>query len=900
MKAIKLFLIIVVILQTSFTTAQSFIVCDVVISDTTSSLLDPEIDWFGHHYCWANEQGIWVGNIDSVTGNFIPNNGKGILIDSTPSYRGMKAVANGPEWAISKNGSLIIYPDSVDDKIIQIGTAKLVNTKWVAQPLPNSYGRIPFFGSYDNTYLKDGITCASYNITTLQPTGMRLRNTSDTTEIIPPDMSGGRWIKGLYAISLSQEKQAPYEVGYFDANTKKYTKIANFQTEIDQAWVIPVEEYNTYALWCIEKKTDQDEIAIFIKYGNFWKKFDSIRIPTDRKEIFSPEPFFWNGQPYIFLVARPRQGQPQSLYDQVWIVGLDPQNRLFRMISEAAPMNRTDPEVFYTTKEPVIYYTESRKDGRKIIHKCATGLAADIHTYEKSPFREMVFSKDYFPGTNDIYGRYLGSTETMTIIQHKGKLYAGMGNWMDYPWDITGKNEGSQILRKDSFNSPWVVDTSLGYRSMRTEAVLSVTFDKDFSGNTLSQPVNLLVCGAGDISIDRPREITIWVRDDINGIWKKNTGFTVTKGSAGIRSFKIHTDKVTGKQFLFAGMVEGDIIKVQYNPGKYGWLEIDTTRELRGMGRVMAMCECNGDLYAAAGVDLVGKDTAGGLYRRIDGENPSWELIYRWPYNALDEGDETNIMRGITCIPDPKGTGKDVIVGTRAYPGVVEIIEPHNNHKIYTELYIKSFFSSQWDINYNRGVSLSAYNYFVPDTIDSEEIWWQSLWVENPKNSSHPYNGSHFLVRFKDGTYQYGDIFDNKNPVPNGKNLRACRTICKSPFPEEPNTYYFGGYDCASDTSNNTSWIYKGVITGGTSVDDVIFKDENFIIYPNPTNTTLFIKTENNNSLQYQISNSIGQVIQQEQLNGNSIDVSNLQRGFYFIQLKDENGNLFTSKFIKE
>jgi len=50
---------------------------------------------------------------------------------------------------MSKNGSVCIYPDSVDAKTIRIGTAKLINDKWVAEPLPNSNGRIPFFGGYD-------------------------------------------------------------------------------------------------------------------------------------------------------------------------------------------------------------------------------------------------------------------------------------------------------------------------------------------------------------------------------------------------------------------------------------------------------------------------------------------------------------------------------------------------------------------------------------------------------------------------------------------------------------------------------------------------------------------------------------------------------------------------------
>jgi len=76
---------------------------------------------------------------------------------------------------------------------------------------------------------------------------------------------------------------------------------------------------------------------------------------------------------------------------------------------------------------------------------------------------------------------------------------------------------------------------------------------------------------------------------------------------------------------------------------------------------------------------------------------------------------------------------------------------------------------------------------------------------------------------------------------------------------------------------------------------------KNFLeIYPNPTNTMLFIKAENNHPLHYQITNSIGQVMQQGNVNGNSIDVSSLSSGIYFVRLMDEKGRFFTSKFIKE
>jgi polyhydroxybutyrate depolymerase len=88
-----------------------------------------------------------------------------------------------------------------------------------------------------------------------------------------------------------------------------------------------------------------------------------------------------------------------------------------------------------------------------------------------------------------------------------------------------------------------------------------------------------------------------------------------------------------------------------------------------------------------------------------------------------------------------------------------------------------------------------------------------------------------------------------------------------------------------------------GVVTTGVSN---IQKNEKLEIYPNPANTILFIKTEDISLSQYQIFNSIGQVMKQGKLTENSVDVSGLTKGIYFIQLNVKNGQMFNSKFIKD
>jgi polyhydroxybutyrate depolymerase len=89
----------------------------------------------------------------------------------------------------------------------------------------------------------------------------------------------------------------------------------------------------------------------------------------------------------------------------------------------------------------------------------------------------------------------------------------------------------------------------------------------------------------------------------------------------------------------------------------------------------------------------------------------------------------------------------------------------------------------------------------------------------------------------------------------------------------------------------------SGVITSGVSNIDY---NNKFEIHPNPTNSTIFIKKPYISPFQFSIFDAMGQVIMRGRLNGNSIDVSSLLSGIYFIRLKDEKGQWFKSKFIKE
>ena len=108
-----------------------------------------------------------------------------------------------------------------------------------------------------------------------------------------------------------------------------------------------------------------------------------------------------------------------------------------------------------------------------------------------SAYSDLAFTKDYFPGSKDVNNNFMGGTETMNIVAHKGKLFAGIGYWNDVPNKLD-TYPGAQILIKDSANPPWRVDKSFGDEYLRVDSLKSITLTIDKNGINLDNPVNIL------------------------------------------------------------------------------------------------------------------------------------------------------------------------------------------------------------------------------------------------------------------------------------------------------------------------------------------------------------------------------------------------------------------------
>ncbi len=352
----------------------NFIILDELVSDTSSDIADPEFDFLNHRFCWTNKEGIWLGYLDSVTGNFIPKNGKAILIDPTPSFSGMRAARNGPEWIDIYGERALVYPDSGDNGQSCTAISRFNGKEWVIKRISSLSPAIPVFAQASTNGQCCGLSWILYNQNTYEFDSMIVSPDFGKHQLGLPSLLGGRWAPGRCAVCFVMVKDTSFEVGYYDFDMGGYVHVANIQHPVDEVWLEPVGPDGKYILWVVERKKYGDQLQFFIEDSHGWKHYQEISMPSDRHYILSPETFTWKGKSYIFFIARAGDMQPYNLYDQLWVLGIGKDNPFKQMISSSLRIKRKEPEVYFTSKGPVIYYTEIRKDKRKVIHRCATGL----------------------------------------------------------------------------------------------------------------------------------------------------------------------------------------------------------------------------------------------------------------------------------------------------------------------------------------------------------------------------------------------------------------------------------------------------------------------------------------------------------------------------------------------
>jgi hypothetical protein len=432
-------------------------------------------------------------------------------------------------------------------------------------------------------------------------------------------------------------------------------------------------------------------------------------------------------------------------------------------------------------------------------------------------------------GCLDSNGHYVGGSQVMHLVAHKGQLYAATGYWMDsHNFRYGGQNPETgwaQILRLSAPDVPWTVDLELGPRHLRPELLASVTFTQDADGRALSTPDTLLIAAAFDAG--GRGGVHVFVRDDRKNTWTRtdvvagDTGRTDEDNS--VRTARVYRDRVTGREHLFLSVGIVGLFRAEYDPDRPGRLRWSTTPEFVPSGtRILGLAEANGSLFVSDGSQI---------FRRVDGPTPRYEMVADLT-GAIDTATDRmqfsaiGGIRGLTEIPALAGRQQSLLFmwhpGRTSKGCVIRLDrEPDGRYTRHPEECLGRLASQH--IGVPTPFILGAYNFFMPvtDPSTSETLHvvgleafvpvtaGRELTAHNQRNEQGGmYAGAMYALRDAKGSWRVSEV--------NGRFQRGMAELisvyayARSPFGgQDAGRIYLGGYDCNDYPSTDTAWVYR-------------------------------------------------------------------------------------------
>jgi len=343
-----------------------------------TDLIDYEFSQVRGQYVWNDSLGnLWLGSVNRATGLFVPADGRGLLIDSdSMTFQDAQKTKNGPEWVPTSNGQVVVhtkYKGRHTDGNSRIGVAtENPDGTWTSTFLgPDSAVRKAPYGS---AVMNDPAARISYvdnrevhywrelwNPATEKPisdfpdSNYPVRHVACSV----PDVPGTRAV--LYPVF--DPATGVDQVFYRDFDTNVSTQLTFDDGTKYEVWMWCAPEYNNELVFFT--LVDQVELRVYrnLLQADGTKKWTPVLsqpVASKGNQIFSPEPFTYNGKSYIFMAQSVR---PNKFRSEIWIANIVPNANktagIFRRITPTDPLRtRTDPEVFITDKGPMIYYNK--------------------------------------------------------------------------------------------------------------------------------------------------------------------------------------------------------------------------------------------------------------------------------------------------------------------------------------------------------------------------------------------------------------------------------------------------------------------------------------------------------------------------------------------------------------
>lgn len=356
---------------------------------------DPEgTSYVGHEFwqsgglmVWADAKtnDIWLAELDKETGDLIPSDGKGILLDT--DMVPVSSTGQGPEFGFSQNGVEVFYVKCNQYGVPMIFKVNL-SMSWIPRQI--TFGYRPRYCPYPSKDWSDPYTRLLYYCVYDPPLGKDTRwiveNTPFQEEIIPDlvfgpgtSYSGRRWVKGTRKVLVPKEVESYIQIFFYDIDTEEFEQLTFSPVDKYGAIAFRAPEFDKKILILVNMYT---ELGIYMKISGTWELINTLKFPSPRECVFSDEPFVYRNRSYVSAAV---SRTPHGVGD-IWIAAVDPDTPFYRQVSDPTrPYRvRVEPEVFVAENDAYVYYYEVKAnstslkvwDENCVLHKCATGLSS--------------------------------------------------------------------------------------------------------------------------------------------------------------------------------------------------------------------------------------------------------------------------------------------------------------------------------------------------------------------------------------------------------------------------------------------------------------------------------------------------------------------------------------------
>lgn len=376
------------------TVDETFIPESVLVSDPESPVVDFEPEPVFYRFAWVDTSGdMWAGRVDKTTGELVPPDGKGQLLDTQVAKA--REFLNGPEWALTNSGPQVVYTRSLPFGP-QLHKAYFDRGGWVTEALRGGIYKYGPYGSLDRgdpspRVFYKGPADLAFPEDPAEAFYWRYLDQPGSETKFGDRISPTRWVPGYQQILYTAIPEGVpgriAQVYLYDVETDSSQQLttSSGSKASPRIWTAP-DLGNSRIL---EVATDRESLEVYIETigpggESEWTLLHDLVVPEQSvgPYIYNARPFVHGAQSYIVMLAMECLGTCDGKYTRrggltdVWLVGSLDGEPAWRRISDPVGAFREDPETLPIQGSPYVYIyrfasEDETPDG---VYKLATGL----------------------------------------------------------------------------------------------------------------------------------------------------------------------------------------------------------------------------------------------------------------------------------------------------------------------------------------------------------------------------------------------------------------------------------------------------------------------------------------------------------------------------------------------